>query len=63
MKTLKDLLIFYNNSDTYPFLKALNRQASLYREYDLDMLKDAPSLPGLSLKIWNERPQRSIPHV
>ena len=50
MKTLKDLLIFYNNSDTYPFLKALNRQASLYREYDLDMLKDAPSLPGLSLK-------------
>ena len=28
----------------------LNRQASLYREYDLDMLKDAPSVPGLSLK-------------
>ena len=50
MTSLKDLLIFYNNSDVVPFLKALDRQVLVYRDNDLDMLKDAPSLPGLGLK-------------
>ena len=41
MRELKDLLIYYNNNDVIPFLKALDRQVAYYRDINLDMLKDA----------------------
>ena len=50
MTELKDLLIYYNNNDVIPFVKALGRQVAYYRDLNLDMLKDAPTLPGLALK-------------
>ena len=50
MKTLRDLLIFYNNMDVCPFLKALENQLLTYRSMGLDLLKDACTLPGLSLR-------------
>ena len=50
MRELKDLLIYYNNNDVIPFLKARDRQVAYYRDINLDMLKDAPTLPGLALK-------------
>ena len=50
MTSLRDLLVHYNNADVFPFLKALNRHVSMYRDMNLDMFKDAPSLPGLALR-------------
>ena len=50
MKTLKDFLIWYNNKDVAPFLLALERQMEFYQSLGLDMLKDAISVPGLTLK-------------
>ena len=50
MKTLRDLLIFYNNMDMGPFLKALENQLLTYRSMGLDLFKEACTLPGLSLR-------------
>ena len=50
MTSLRDLLVYYNNCDVVPFLTALAHQCHLYKESGLDMLKDAPSLPGLGLR-------------
>ena len=48
MKTVRDLLIWYNNLDVVPFLKALETQCAVYQAKGIDMLKQAISLPGLS---------------
>ena len=50
MTSLRDLLVYYNNCDVVPFLTALEKQCELYKTSGLDMLKDAPSLPGLGLR-------------
>ena len=50
MTSLRDLLVYYNNCDVVPFLTALAHQCHLYKESGLDMLKDAPSLPGMGLR-------------
>ena len=51
MKTLRDLLVYYNNLDVQPFLRALGNQLDTYRSAGLDLLKDACTLPGLSLRL------------
>ena len=45
-----DLLRFYNDRDVKPFGEALQRHIDVFREMGLDLLKDAHTLPGLSLK-------------
>ena len=50
MTSLRDLLVYYNNCDVVPFLTALQAQCDLYREQELDMLKDGPSLPSIGLR-------------
>ena len=51
MKTVRDLLVWYNNLDVSPFLEALEKQSSIYQQKGIDMLKEAISLPGLST-LW-----------
>lgn len=51
MNTIKDLLRWYNNLDVQPFVDALKSQRELFKRYQLDMLMDGISLPGLSEKI------------
>ncbi|GMF29417.1 unnamed protein product [Phytophthora lilii] len=48
MKSIKDLLIWYNNLDVVPFIKSTKAQRELFKRFDLDMLADGVSLPGLS---------------
>ena len=50
MKTFRDFLEHYNNADVGPFILALERQSSVYRDLGLDMAKDAVTLPGLAMK-------------
>ena len=51
MKTIGDFLRWYNDKDVKPFLEALNVQVNLYKDQlHLDMLKDAKTIPGLTLK-------------
>ncbi|KAG2987283.1 hypothetical protein PC121_g21968 [Phytophthora cactorum] len=51
MTTIKDLLVWYNNLDVVPFIKAIKAQRELFKGFDLDMFTDGVSLPGLSEKV------------
>jgi len=62
MTTFRDFLVWYNNLDVQPMLQALDRQAGLYKTKNIDMLKDAVSLPGLAVHwLFNELPPLSPP--
>lgn len=64
MKTLKDLLIWYNNLDVVPFIDAIIAQRQPFRDnYCLDMLSDAVSLPGLSEKVMYQTVYNNLDHI
>ena len=49
MKNLRDLLTWYNNLDTEPFLVAVESMLRFYREdQKIDLFKDAISVPGVA---------------
>ena len=49
MKTLKDLLVYYNNEDCRGFVQALEKQSDFFRSKNLDF-KMASSMPGLAIQ-------------
>ena len=49
MKTFADWLRHYNNLDVAPGLEALEKMRAFYTEKGIDILKDAVTLPGVSL--------------
>ena len=49
MATFGDWLRYYNNLDVAPGLEALEKMRAFYSERGIDILKDAVSLPGVSL--------------
>jgi len=51
MRSVRDLLVWYNNLDVEPFLEALEKQCEVYASKRIDMLKEGLSLPGLSV-VW-----------
>ena len=61
METLRDYLIFYNNLDVTPFLEAISKQFTFYRDRGIDMFKDGISVPGLSLLyLFNNLPPKTF---
>ena len=48
MRTFGDWLEYYNNLDVAPFLKALQKMKEFYTNLEVDIFKDAVSLPGVS---------------
>lgn len=51
MKTVKDLLVWYNNLDVQLMVKAIKKQREMNKEFGLDIFTDAVSLPGLAEKV------------
>ena len=49
MTSLRDLLIHYNYCDVVPFLTALQKQGDIYKQAELDMLKEGSSLPSICM--------------
>ena len=49
MKTFEDWLKYYNNLDVAPGLEALQKMKKFYEGKGIDILKDAVSIPGVSL--------------
>jgi len=49
MRTFADWLRYYNNLDVSPGLEALEKMRNFYTEKGIDILKDAVSIPGVSL--------------
>ena len=50
MKTFRDFLIWYNNRDVKPFLEAVAKQMTFYKERGIDMFKNGISVPGLTAR-------------
>ena len=48
MKTFKDFLIWYNNKDVEPFVKAIEKLQQFYFDKSLDVFKIAISVPGIA---------------
>ena len=51
MKTLKDLLVYYNNLDVTPFVLGIEKMQQFYFEKKVDLFKDAFSVPGIARKL------------
>ena len=49
MQTFADWLCYYNNLNVAPGLEALEKMRNFYTEKGIDILKDAVSVPGVSL--------------
>ena len=49
METFKDWLRYYNNLDVAPGLEALQKMKNFYAGKGIDIMKDAVSIPGVSL--------------
>ena len=49
MQTFSDWLRYYDNLDVAPGLESLERMRAFYTEKGIDILKDAVSIPGVSL--------------
>jgi len=49
MRTFTDWLHYYNNLDVGPGLEALEKMRAFYTEKGIDILKDAVSIPEVSL--------------
>ena len=57
MTTLRYFLVWYNNRDVVPFLKAIDKQFAFYQQQHIDMFKDGISVPGLTLLyLFNDLP-------
>ena len=64
MKTFRDYLIYYNNKDVAPFVKAINEHMKFFIGKGIDMFKDGMTLPGLTLKLLFEKGAvDTIPYV
>ena len=50
MTSLRDLLIHNNNCDVVPFLTAIQKQCDIYKQAELDLLKDGPSLSSIGMR-------------
>jgi len=51
MQKFSDFLEYYNNLDTGPFILALDKMISFYREINVDLLTEAISVPGIARRI------------
>ena len=64
MKTFRDYLIYYNNKDVAPIVKAINEHMTFLIGKGIDMFKDDMTLPGLTLKLLFEKVSAdTIPYV
>jgi hypothetical protein len=53
-------LEYYNNCDVIPMVEAINKMFEFYRARNLDMFKDAISLPGLAYRMLMNCPNANF---
>ncbi|ETL27128.1 hypothetical protein L916_19299 [Phytophthora nicotianae] len=59
MKSIKDLLVWYNNLDVKPFVQAIKAQRELFKKFDLDMFYDDVSLPAKRYLGYTEQDKKA----
>ena len=61
MKSMRDFLVWYNNREVVPFLEAIDKQFTFYKQQNIDMFKDGVSVPGLTLLyLFNDLPSNTF---
>ena len=61
MKSMRDFLVWYNNRDVVPFLEAIDKQFTIYKQQNIDMFKYGVSVPGLTLLyLFNDLPSNTF---
>ena len=50
MTSFRDFLVWYNNLDVVPFLEAIEKMSTFWKERSINMFKDGVSVPGLTMK-------------
>ena len=61
MKSMREFLVWYNNRDVVPFLEAIDKQFTFYKQQNIDMFKDGVSVPGLTLLyLFNDLPSNTF---
>jgi len=50
LQTMREVLEEYNIVDVLPFVEAIKKTRKLYYPDKIDMMKDAVSIPGLSIR-------------
>ena len=61
MKSMRDFLVWYNNRDVVPFLEAIDKQFTFYKQQNIDTFKDGVSDPGLTLLyLFNDLPSNTF---
>ena len=60
MKTFKDYLVYYNNLDVGPFVKAVEKMHVFYKENNIDYLKEAISVPGIARKMMFQNAEEGL---
>ena len=64
MSTLRDYIVYYNNLDVEPFVRAINEHSKFFTERGVDMFKDGLTLPGLTLKfLFENTSKNATPYV
>ena len=64
MTTFKEYLIYYNNLDVEPFIRAIHAHSKFFTERGVDMFKDGLTLPGLTLKfLFQNTEKAATPYV
>ena len=61
MKTLKDLLIYYNTCDVVGFVAAVTKMIHFYQTRDIDLFKDYVSVPGVARRLLFKSNNCSFP--
>ena len=59
LKTIRQLLEYYNNLDTYPFVKGVENMLKEYAKMDLDIFKVSFGTPGLARIMLMRSAQKS----
>ncbi|XP_063692200.1 uncharacterized protein LOC134824307 isoform X1 [Bolinopsis microptera] len=49
--SIRDYLVYYNNIDVEPFIRALENMSIYYTDRNVDLFKDAVSAPGIAERI------------
>ncbi len=55
MKTFKDFLEWYNNLDVLPFIEAVEKMKTIYKNKILDLFKRWGFITWISVEVFNER--------
>ena len=60
MLTFQNFLMYYNNLDVAPFVKAVEKMHVFYKDNGIDYLKETISVPGIARKMMFQQSKDAL---